>query len=61
MTRADDPDRSPMAGDADRGNGLKLPRAFCPVCGTVWDDPRERCPNTAAHPPVPVGDRSAGE
>jgi hypothetical protein len=55
MTRANEADRTPASSGAGNGSGLRLPRAFCPVCGTVWDDPRQRCPNSANHPAVPVG------
>jgi hypothetical protein len=61
MTQANDADRAPASSDGGNGSGLRLPRAFCPVCGTVWDDPRERCPNSANHPVVPVSDKPSGE
>jgi hypothetical protein len=61
MTPANEAERTSASGDAGNGSGLRLPRAFCPVCGTVWDDPRLRCPNFANHPVVPVGDKPSGD
>jgi hypothetical protein len=61
MALADDGDHSSAPGKAEQGSGLRLPPAFCPVCGAVWDDPRRRCPNSAKHPAVPAADKPAGE
>jgi hypothetical protein len=61
MTPANEADRTSATSDAGNGSGVRLPRAFCPVCGTVWDDPRQRCPNSAKHPVVPVGGKPSGE
>jgi hypothetical protein len=61
MTPANDAERTPATSDTGNGSGLRLPRAFCPVCGTVWADPRLRCPNSANHPVLTVGDEPSGE
>ncbi|MDX6643367.1 MAG: hypothetical protein QOD76_1329 [Solirubrobacteraceae bacterium] len=60
MKLSDDGNGSSAPANGDHGGGLRLPRAFCPVCGSVWDDPRERCPNSANHP-LPVGDKPSDE